>query len=250
MEAMTAYPVANKRKSWDICAAWIKGCGGQIGTNLRDGAAFFYGVDESNLQVWREVVQRGSPYYYCDNSYFDQTRQSYFRVTKNRLQHAGLGQSSGERFARLGIQIEPWRSGGSTIVLCPQSAHFMKNVVGAGKDWVDETLEALKSITPLAVKVRPWKADKAKLASTLHDDLVDARAVVTWSSAAAVTALLDGVPVVTLGQCAAEPLAGPLHQVESLPRPAGRLTWASVLADNQWTLDEMRTGVAWRHLNE
>jgi hypothetical protein len=76
---------------------------------------------------------------------------------------------------------------------------------------------------------------------------VNAHALITWSSAAAVMAVLAGVPVVTMGPCAAAPMAGDIADVENLPQPE-RESWAGVLADNQWTLDEMRAGKAWEAL--
>jgi hypothetical protein len=245
---MTAYPVAGKKKSFDICLAFVRGCGGQIGTKLRDGPAFFYGVDESNVDIWRAVRADGRDWYYCDNSYFDDSRQDTFRVTKNRLQHSGFGRTTGKRFDALDVAIKPWRTAGEHIVVCPQSTPFMRNVIGYSGDWLEHTLAALKNSTQRPIRVRGWSADKGKLAATLQQDLAGAHALVTWSSAAAITAVLSGVPVVTMGQCAAERMAGSLTALEALPM-LDRVEWAGVLADNEWSLDEMRDGTAWRALN-
>lgn len=246
---VTCYPVRGKQKAIDICEAFAYGCSGQLALGLQPGPAFFYGVNETNVSIWREVVLSGRDYYYCDNSYFDQSRQRYFRITKNRLQHSGIGRSDGKRFEALGIQIKPWRvQNGGHILFCPQSDDFMRNVIGAKSDWMLPAMQSLQAITRRAVMVRQWDRDKAKLADTLLSDLQDCHALITWSSAAAVTALLNGVPVVTLGQCAAESMGGSLQKIESLPRPE-REEWAGVLADNQWTLAEIRDGTAWRHLN-
>lgn len=245
---VTAYPVANKRKSQEICLAFIRGCGGQIGTDrLRDGAAVFYGVDASNESIWRQVKAQEREFYVIDNSYFDSSRQQYFRVTKNALQHSGIGTSDGQRFFSLGIPIQEWKTGGKHIVVCPQSDSFMRVMVGAGQDWMPRTLDALSKLTKREIRVRAWSPDKGALSRTLVDDLEGAHALVTWSSAAAVTAVLAGVPVVTLGQCAAEPMAGGLHEIEWLPK-RDRVNWAGTLADNQWTLSEMKEGKAWSHL--
>jgi len=60
--------------------------------------------------------------------------------------------------------------------------------------------------------------------------------------------LLAGVPVIVSDRCAAFRLSGSFQAIEYLPRPT-RETWAGVLADNQWTLNEMRSGEAWAKLN-
>jgi hypothetical protein len=51
-----------------------------------------------------------------------------------------------------------------------------------------------------------------------------------------VMALLDGVRVMCAPECAAT-------------YANNRRRWASVLADNQWTIDELAAGRAWRGLN-
>lgn len=245
---VTAYPVAFKKKSMDICLAFVRGCGGQIGTNYRGGPSFFYGVDASNADVWRQVRANGDDYFYCDNSYFDTSRQTHFRVAKNRLQHSGIGTSDGKRFQALGIAIKPWRERGDHIVLCPQSESFMR-FAGHTGFWIDETVAQLRTLTDRELRLRAWSANKGALAATLGDDLRGAHALVTWSSAAAVTAVLAGVPAVTMGQCAAAPMAGHLEDINALPMPE-RENWAGVLSDNEWTLAEMAKGTAWKALNE
>lgn len=251
---VTAYPVAKKAKAYEICEAFIQGCGGAIATapaKLASGAAFFYGIDESNLGIWREVKSDPArEWYYCDNAYFDSTRQAYFRITRNRLQHAGFGTSTGARFKQLGIAIKPWSEpeSGEHIVVCPQSDQFMNYVVGFNGNWRDETVGALRTLTTKEVRVREWQRDKGALAATLHEDLRNAFALVTYSSAAAVTAVLAGVPVVCSAQCAAMPMSGNLFKLAQLPRKP-REEWAGVLADNQWTLEEFRNGTAWRMMH-
>ncbi len=250
---LTAYPVAGKAKSWEICEAFVRGCGGAVArgcTSLLPGPSFFYGVDDSNEHLWREArADLGREWFYCDNSYFDSARGTFFRVTKNRLQHPGTGQSTGERFASLGIEVKPWRSGGDHVVVCPQSEHFMHRIAGYQGDWLKDAVWTLKNTTPRAVRVRSWDRDKKRAASTLQADLDGAYALATWSSAAAVTALIEGVPVVVQGKdCAAKAMSGELDRIEALPKPDDRERWAGVLADNQWSLDEFARGDAWKAL--
>lgn len=260
---ITAYPVRDKRKSYDICEAFIKGA--QVHgieasvadmqrkspSLLANGASFFYGIDASNQHLWEQAKLAGS-YFYCDNSYFDTARQEYFRVTYGRLQHSGEGTSDCKRFESLNLALAPMRARGEHIVLCPQSDHFMRNVVGMRGDWTQEAMQRLKSITTRPLRLRLWSNDKSKLASTLGDDLAGAHMLVTFSSAAAITAVLSGVPTNCSPKCAAWPVSEPdLDRLESpaFRRPEYIRNWAGVLADNQWTLDEMRSGAAWEKLH-
>lgn len=244
--SVTAYPVANKAKSFNLCLAFARGCGGQIGSTLREGPAVFYGVDQSNLAIWQKVRSSGRDWYYMDNSMFDATRETRFRVTKNRLQHTGMGESDGRRFAALGIDIAPWREAGEHIIVCPQSDSFMRTVAGYEGSWTSQTIDRLRRQTHRELRLRPWSRNKTALGASLQADLVDAHALVTWSSAAAVTALLAGVPVVVeSNDCAARFMGG--TDLEALPRPE-RENWAGVLADNEFTINELQDGTAWRKL--
>lgn len=257
---VTAYPVKGKQKSIDICRAFIEGCGGALAHDqpdrLHPGAAFFYGVDASNVHLWDLVLREGREFYYCDNSYFDQTRQTYFRVTRNRLQHSGEGTSDGKRFAELGIPIYPANVNQlrGHVVVCPQSDWFMDRIVRYGPtgEWLRYALANIKSepvFDQCEVRVRSWSPDKAKLSRSLPEDLIGALLLYTHSSAAAVTALLAGVPVVCSPTCAAYPLSSRYDSHDNFnvfyPSIESRTELMDVLADNQWTLNEMRSGIAW-----
>lgn len=250
---ITAYPMAGKEKSYMICEAFVQGCKGKIVQNadkLAEGPAFFYGVGKGNLHLWEQIkADPSKEFYYCDNSYFDSTRQEYYRVTKNRLQHQGYGKSDGLRFKELGVAIKPWQPVGEHIVVCPQSESFMKEIVGYETNWCDDTINRLRKLFPkIPLRVRNWNRDKGALSSTLKDDLKGASFLITWSSAAANTALLEGVPVVCDSvDCVAKPLSGDLNNPYKY-LDTERLGWAQVLADNQWTLAEFRSGLTWRTL--
>lgn len=245
---VTAYPVAGKKKSFDLCLAFVRGCGGQIaGNRLRPGPAAFYGVNHSNESVWRAAIAEGRDRYMIDNSYFDAVRQRSFRVTKNRMQHTGTGVSDGRRFRALGVKVKPWRKAGGHIVVCAQSDSFMQTM-GFEGDWTTCVVERLSSLTDREIRVRRWARNKTLAGASFQADLAGAHAVVVWSSAAAVTALIEGVPVVVESDdCAARPMAGTLDQIESLPTP-DRENWLGLLADNEWTIDELTNGTAWSHL--
>ncbi len=253
--AVTAYPVARKAKSQEICLAFVRGCGGQIAGGLRDGDSFFYGVDASNIDLYHAARNRFrdgvANFFYCDNSFFDTKRQEHFRVARNALQHPGTGVSDGKRFDALGLEIKPWREAGEHIVVCPQSDPFMHDIAGYLGDWTRDVRDVLAGRTKREVRVRAWQRDKGALAATLKDDLAGAHALVTWSSAAAITAILEGIPAFVMSNdCAARPMAaGELAQIESPRMPNGRREWAGILADAEWSLAEMRDGTAWRALN-
>lgn len=75
--------------------------------------------------------------------------------------------------------------------------------------------------------------------------------LVTHGSSAAIDAIIGGVPAITLGECAASPVAGKsLDAVDAPPFPdeEARLEWLINLAWCQWSVDELKSGAAWAFL--
>ena len=72
-----------------------------------------------------------------------------------------------------------------------------------------------------------------------------ASTLVTHSSAAAVTAVIEGIPVIVSGMSALAQM-----RWSTDPEHDQRLGFLNVLADNQWTLDEIREGKAWEWLTK
>lgn len=234
---VTAYPQPGKQKALMVChafAAGVRSAGGKAEVcattphALLDGDAFFYGVRPFNAHLWAQCREKGRTFFYCDNAYFDSTRERYFRVTRNAIQHTGRGRSDGQRFAALNIPVKPMRRLGSVVVAAAQSAEFMATV--GDPDWLPRRVSEFRAAGHQVLIRHKGEA------RPLKQDLERARLLVTWSSAAAVTALLEGVPVECSAQCCA-------HDV------AERKTWAGVLADQQWTLREMERGICWKALN-
>lgn len=253
---INCYPVAGKQKSIDVCRAFARGCDGAViyDGKWRPGASFFFGVNDSNQGAYEGALLNAQfDWYYGDNAYFDCARGTHFRVTKNRHQHSGIGQSAGRRFLDKLPGLNVWREDeGKHIVICPQSDDFMRRIVGYTGNWVEDVRAQLALWTSKKIIVRGWNRNKAEAAATLHDDLREAHACIVWSSAAGNESVWAGVPTVVMGQSPARLFSVPLQSLAlaTIPHPAGnRVEWASVLCDNQWTLDELSKGTAWRSLN-
>jgi hypothetical protein len=250
---LTCYPQPGKAKSRDVLAAFAAGCGGRVAerADLEPGAAAFFGVVGIE-HLLRLAIAEGREFYYGDNAFFDTWRGTHFRFAKNAVQTSRLdnilGSADHDRLRAAGVRIEGWRRGRAVIVV-EQSEHYL-NLVGQ-KHWLLRILLGLEKVTDRPILVRRWSRDKAKLVSSFRQDLNDAWAVVTHTSAAAVTALCAGVPVFVSGACAASALAsGPIESIERPRYPDGREEWAAGLAGLQWTLDELRAGMAARRMME
>ena len=242
-----AYAMMGESSSPRVGAVFATGCGGRLTfdlTRLMDGdfAAF---CSPPLWPVLREAQRQKRTWYYADHGYYG--RGQFYRVTRNAYQHTGNGTSNGRRFKAFGLPVQPWRDSGRHIVVCPNSEIYCRLHGFDVNDWLWRVTTVLQTHTDREIRVR-WKTDERT--RPLTHDLVDAHAVVVFSSAAALRALIAGVPVFTLAQFAASARMGisDLAQIESPVYPDDRESFLSVLADQQWTLDEIKSGLAWRAL--
>lgn len=264
---LTLWPVPGKAKSKLICNAFAAGA-----PRSAQGHVFF--GTEGVMSAFQKA--KSGTWWYIDNSYFDKHRGIYFRVTKNALQvdprrywseddrpallpTSDMRDSTGERFDKLNVPIRAWRDPlGPDTLLCPQSDDFMKSTLGMkGYDWTADVRAIISTYDrpDLPVRVRHWNRDKVKAAVVLEHELPHCRLVISHSSSASITALLEGVPSISTGPTAAAyNLTGPLTRESFInpPRPSyeERYRFACVLADNQFTLSEFSTGVAWKWLEK
>lgn len=237
--ALIAHPVAHKRKSLNICQAFIAGAPKTAKGHV------FYGVNESNVAAWDYAKKRGEDWYYIDNSYFDHIRGESFRVTKNRLQvKASEHTSDGERFKALNLEVKPYHSNPRGYWLVVEQSPSFMTVVAREPYWLEDTSKTLGDYRPM--RVRKWDNDKTELGRKLVEDLPNTWTLVTHTSAAAVTAVRLGVPVIVSEQHA---LAGMVCGVAEYAHRDQRQQFFGVLADNQWSLNEFREGKAWSWLN-
>jgi hypothetical protein len=234
------------------CRAFAAGCGGDLvdHTHLVDltrPMALF-----GSVKLWDSftlVRCLGHEFYYGDHAYF--RRFEFYRVTRNALMHDGTsGEPDYARLRALGVKIRPWRPGGRHVLVCPPDKAFGV-LHGFDADvWLADVLEQLAAATDRPIRVRTRLGAETRPRSLL-DDLRGCHALVTYTSNAAVEALLEGVPVICTAQCSASAMGiSDPGEIESVTRPDGREAWAARLAANQWTLAEIAQGDCWRAIGE
>ena len=216
-----------------------------------------YGCLRGSLPTLREAQKHTDkwPWFYADNGYFKagKTEESFFRVTRNGLQHDGRGENPDlSRWCALGLNLWPWRRRGEYVIVCPPSRLFASLMGFSADKWLEVVVARIKSATKRPIRVRmkmSWHEVKMARIPPLAEELPNAWALVTHSSNAAVEALVAGIPVFCTDPCAAAVMGKrDVLEIESPAYPADRERWAAVLANNQWTLPEMRDGTCWRML--
>lgn len=207
---------------------------------------------------WKRHAQyQGYPrFVYADLGYWH--RDTHYRLvaggwSPERYVRAGLPCS---RLDLLGVKVQPWRTGGDTVVIAGSTA---KSCVEHGlkyRGWEARVAAQLSDCGKRVVyRPKPTDRNKAPLPGVEYDEaplaesLARACAVVTHHSNAAVEALVAGIPVhCETGVAAA--FSVPLSEIAQPQLMEGREQFLADVAWLNWSLEEMRSGAAWDHMKE
>ncbi|MCR4331296.1 MAG: hypothetical protein NUV34_01110 [Sulfuricaulis sp.] len=256
MSRPLCYLNTGKKNAAALMGAFAEGSGAEVTTVLEfkpGREAVFWGIDRATLPIWNKVVETGTPFWYVDNGYF-MSRWSggnYYRVTRDAEQHTGEGVSDGARWRALNLKIAPWTMGGDYILVACQSDFWHeRHGDGSAAQFGEKVKAELAKCTKRRAIVR-GKPIGGHVEPPLEEQIRGAWATVAFSSIVAGQGLLAGVPAFMLAPGAMGTVASlDLSEIERPYRPADRERWAGVLADNQWTLDEIRNGVTWKALSK
>lgn len=169
---------------------------------------------------------RGLPVLVAENAAWGNSfaNSHWYSLALNYHNSAGRFPVGGpERWDSLGIELDPWRTEGSTIIL-PQRGLGHKPVA-MPSGWA----EAAQRRHGGRVRRHPG----TNMCHPLEDDLEGIGKAVTWGSGAAIKCLLLGVPVVS---------EMPNWIGEQSNTDTSRLAMFRSLAWAQWRLDEIRSG--------
>lgn len=235
----------------EAMAAGVRACGDTstivAGASGRADVAICYGWK------YRHRYDRGR-YIYVDLGYWD--RDNYYRCIVNGWgpeSYLRMGLPS-SRFERLGVEIKPWRTEGSEIVIAGSTVKACRDQGIAYQSW--EEAAALK-VAGMGKTVRyrpkPKEEDVSSIRGattdrrSLEESFTNAHAWVTQRSNTAVEALAAGIPVHCESGAGAA-FSVPIDQLADPPLMPGREQFLYDVAWLQWSLDEMRSGECWRHL--
>jgi hypothetical protein len=144
---------------------------------------------------------------------------------------------------------------GSKILIVPPHPKVSLAYNIADPDtWTAQTIAQIKQYTdrPIEIRSRPPSRHDRVYVDRFVDTLTqDVHAVVVYSSNCAVESLIHQIPVVCLGESAAQPLANQLSQIDNLPVPKfdDVETWMRHLSYCQFSRKEIQSGAAWQILH-
>ena len=224
-----------------------------------------YGILAGSGEVYKDCEKENKNFYFMDHGYFTNAHVTphWLRITKNKHCQNILHTRPVDRYEKnFKEDIKPWKKGKKILVLPPTNAiaNFF-NVT----DWLEETIKTLKENTDREIDIRekPYNPIVGKdhvgatvkiETKTVHRGEInwnDYHAMVTYNSNTMVASLTNGVPVFCDPvNSAAAPISETDFTKIETPVYGDRIALFSSLAYNNWTLDEMADGTAWRMLNE
>lgn len=246
-----AYPVG---KSAEVWAALVAGFGADAVTHaarrLQAGRlAILGGLQFDTPGLLRQARADAHPYVFVDNGYFrthEGNRRVRYRVVRDAYCQWWINRRRAEdlaRFEALALKIQPWRTTGRHVLVytsSPAHAAFF-----GLERWHLDVTARIRAHTDRPVLI--WKKGDVT-AAQLEAYMLDAWAVVTWSSKLACEAILAGVPAFVGPESAAAPVAFSAERhLDLIERPylaGNRLEWASALAWGQFTVGEIASGLA------
>lgn len=243
----------------EIYAALLHGWKGSS-VNLPSAELYvMWGLIGNNAQIMKE----NSDWIFCDMPYhgrYDPNNEdwpnTYWRWCKNGLHDNRKLDVPSDRFDQWNIKVEPWKTDGDYILICPSSNAMTKYMNGYDQDtWVNKTYEYVKSRTnkPVKVRFKPRKngtSGPSVADVSIEEELKNASALITSASLTAIDALKMGVPVFTTNyeHCPAAWCANKLGDV-SLDKPHlyDREQLFYNLAYKQYSIKEMKEGVCYEN---
>lgn len=262
--------------------AWDKCLSHEIWPALKEGwpetdenVHFLWGLAGKNRGIIRECKEKKEDFWYVDVGYLTQqiTRypepkindydKTYFRIVKNKLHTTSGSVGNGDRLNILknqGIDVEfkGWNTSTEVkkhILVCPSSQTVTYDICGVSQEeWINEVVKILKEFTDKEIRVRNkprpgnewWGTD-------IKDDLVNCQCLVTSMSLSAIDAILNRTPVICHTSNVASLVgSNDLKFVEKPMKPGHKTIreWMRLVVDNQFTLEEMRNGTAYKYLNQ
>lgn len=211
--------------------------------------AIGYGILRRTADVFRHNAANNIDYYEVDRGYINPSHyEGYYRISRNALQATYKEQDlPGGRLDRLKFEKANWHHPKGQIIVCPPSEYIENHCNFVPGWWEREIVKVLENGN------RSFKVREKSDTTPLEHDLKDAYCVITFNSNVAVDAAIKGVPVVTGAHSIAGRWCGnSLTNVvdgKIAPPTAERVDkLLRFISHNQFTLEEMRDGSAWKTL--
>lgn len=229
-----------------------------------------YGLGRSHPTLHEGARQENMPNVLVDFGYWRRNFEMYSDKNHYRmsLRHPHpdeyimhMGETE-ERFSSYNKQIEPWKMDGEYILLADIGRKSYGFFGMEYQSWAKESIEKLRQHTdrPIVYRAKPSSSAEGDalpgvsfsnpMKESIKQALKNAYVVVTYHSNVGCDALLAGVPIF-VQQGAAKPMGlQDLSKIETPYYPTTRFPFFCNLAYCQWSVAEIREGLAWQHMRD
>lgn len=198
-----------------------------------------------NVDMIEQFERAGGTAVIIENGYIGTDDKGNRLISIAFHKHLGLGQWPIENTPRKNYgETLPWRERGNDVVILAQRGIGFTSV---DESWALEMQQMLKEKTRRKVRIR-WHPGKDKT-KPLYEDIKDAHAVVTYSSAAGIQAIAMGIPCFHMmeGWIGKDASA---YGIADIEKPF--LSWRGEMLHKvswaQWTQDEVRAGLPFKYM--
>lgn len=173
------------------------------------------------------------------------------------------GNNNSDRATQFGLELKPWNTDGSKIVICTQhdKSEQWTNMPTINQ-WVSNMINDIRAYTDKEIIIRPHPRCKINIPGVTvqapkqipgtYDDFDlefdDVYAVVNWSSNPATQAVMAGIPVYTGPSSLAWDVSIKDLQNINDPKLHDRTQWLNNLAYTEWSVPEISQGIPIKHL--
>ncbi len=215
--------------------------------------AAFYGRDRGTLAIAAQCAAAGDHWLMADNGYLGRRQyDGYYKISRDGFQCDGVGVPDEKRLVKaLGFTgqefVKKWRpqTKNGHILVCPPIPDYERLHYFSAHLWWHGIKKQIRDVTNRRLRVRHKPGSELASGRALAEDLKDCHAVVTHDSNIVVEAILAGIPVFVTGTSPAQVFGNVDVLTIREPRlDVDRWEWLSILANNQWTLNEIRDGMA------
>lgn len=206
-----------------------------------------YGILRGTGDIFHHNRANNVDFYEVDRGYINPNHyDGYYRISKNALQAKYKELDlPGDRLEKLKFERKQWFNPKGHILIIPPSEYIETFYNLAPGWWESEVIKSLEGVT------RPFKVRDKSESRPLDYDLQDAYCVITFNSNVAVDASIKGVPVITgaysiAGKWCKNSMADVIESKIEAPTQERIDKFLRFVSYNQFTLDEIKSGLAWQ----
>ena len=223
---------------------------------------FFWGLGGANVKQIQQCIDWGLEWWYIDVGYVTEqiTRyplpkihnpnDTYFRIVKGHIHTQTMKPGN---FRLKNISVNNWQNNDGHILLCPSSQTVTTWTNKMSQDeWCNKITDVIKEYTDRPIKFRNKpRPGNQWWETSITDDLEGAYALVTNMSLSAIDAIMFGIPAFTHIENIASPVSNTdISNINNPMKPNRQIIneWLNCISQNQFTLDEIGSGIAYEIL--